>query len=183
MRHHQAVVYLQAVNLFINSPILVFQRASPFNNIVDPFLGLLSQVQPTIFGLQDLVDRLGEYAAGCRNYCRCKECNAYAPTAAYAPFHERSLIKGRLLLIIFTERDATYPLNTCTTATQNTQIVNLHAHAALSTFAAAMNFSWTFLYLFYLWLPAAVEPRFPAIYCSDIHQVPKYPWPRITYAC
>jgi hypothetical protein len=34
----------EAVDFLVYSPVLVFQRTGAFNNVVDPFLGLLSQV-------------------------------------------------------------------------------------------------------------------------------------------
>ena len=38
------------------------------------------------------------------------------------------------------ERDATYPLNTCTTMKTETLVTHLQARTALSTYAAAMIF-------------------------------------------
>jgi hypothetical protein len=44
-----------------------------------------------LIGLKNLIDALGENAAGnCDNRCREKR-SGYAPTAANAPFHGRSL--------------------------------------------------------------------------------------------
>jgi hypothetical protein len=51
----------------------------------------LRQVQPTLIGLQNLIDGLGENAAGYRHGRYREESGSQTPTAAYAPFHERSL--------------------------------------------------------------------------------------------
>jgi hypothetical protein len=61
---------------------------------------LLSQVQPTLISLQDLIDGLGENAAGNRQSRNRNKCGGKTPTAAYAPFHERSLKVVVLLKVI-----------------------------------------------------------------------------------
>ena len=64
LRPHQAVVDFQSVDFLVDSAIVVFERTSTFNNVVDTLLRLLSQVQPTLIRCQHIVDGLGENAAG-----------------------------------------------------------------------------------------------------------------------
>jgi hypothetical protein len=110
---HQAVVDFESVDFLVYCPVLVFEGARTLNNFVDTLLRLLGQVQPSLISLQYLIDGLGENAAGERDSRCCEKRRGNAPTAANAPIHERSL-KGRMLLLKVTERDATYQLNTCT---------------------------------------------------------------------
>jgi hypothetical protein len=68
------------------------------NHLVDTFLRLLSQIQPTLISLKYLIDGLSENAAGNCYHRGCEEYFGDAPTAASAVFHERSLKVVKLLL-------------------------------------------------------------------------------------
>jgi hypothetical protein len=88
---------------------------------------------------------------------RCPPAGCYLCTVSW------TLLKGRFCKNNSLERDATYPLNTCTNERQVTPSAFLSALAALSTFAAAMNFG-PYYSLSLCWLAGTIPTGFPADY-------------------